>query len=250
MTEPRDPFRQPEPVTGTAFVKADDKPADLEGCTDERHCHRRRSTRQETAYTEQGRLRACHRPKGWGTDHPGSGPCKLHGGNTPNGIKGAQTEVANRAVATLGLPLDIGPADALLQEVQRTAGHVAWLANIIAGLESGELVWGMAEEIVEPDIVSKDGDVITTQVTGKFRADFSVWYKLYSKERAHLAMVCKMALDAGVNERIVNMYEQVGDTFVTMIENVLNRLGLTDEQRRQVPAAVVSELRAITGETI
>jgi len=25
----------------------------------------------------------CARPAGWGTPHPGSGPCKLHGGSTP-----------------------------------------------------------------------------------------------------------------------------------------------------------------------
>ena len=25
----------------------------------------------------------CARPAGWGTDHPGEGPCKLHGGKTP-----------------------------------------------------------------------------------------------------------------------------------------------------------------------
>ncbi len=226
----------------------DDNAPDLEGCTDNRHCHRKRSARQETALAPSGKLRACHRPKGWGTNHPGSGACKLHGGGTPNGQKAAQLEAAKRAVQTLGAPVDIGPGDALLQEVQRTAGHVAWLGRVIAGLEADDLVWGMAEEIVEPDITNKDGDVITTQVTGKYRADYSVWYKLYHQERRHLANVCKMALDAGVNERLVNMYEQVGDTFVTMLEGVLDRLNLTPDQRKQVPAAVVTELSAITGE--
>lgn len=226
----------------------DDDAPDLEGCTDTRHCHRKRSARQETAHTPEGRIRACHRPKGWGTTHLGTGGCKLHGGNAPSSVKAAQAEIARNAVQTLGIPVDIGPADALLQEVQRTAGHVAWLGKVIAGLESDELVWGMAEEIIEPDITNKDGDVITTQVTGKMRADFSIWYKMYHQERRHLAQACKMALDAGVNERLVNMYEQVGDTFVTMLEGVLDRLNLTPEQRRSVPAAVVTELTAITGE--
>lgn len=226
----------------------DDDAPDLEGCTDTRHCHRKRSSRQETAYTAEGRIRACHKPKGWGTSHPGTGGCKLHAGNAPGSVAAAQREIARNAVQTLGAPVDIGPADALLQEVQRTAGHVAWLQHVIAGLESGELVWGMSEEIVEPDITSKDGEAIITVATGKYRADFSVWYKMYAQERRHLANVCKMALDAGVNERIVSMYEQVGDTFVTMIENVLNAVGLTDEQRRAVPAAVVTELRRLTGD--
>lgn len=226
----------------------DDDAPDMEGCTDIRHCHRRRSARQETAYTPEGRIRACHRPKGWGTNHPGTGGCKLHAGSAPGSVKAAQMEIATRAVQTLGTPLDIGPADALLQEVQRTAGHVAWLAHIISGLETGELVWGMAEEVIEPDIQSKDGETITAQVVGKMKAAPSIWYQMYAQERRHLANVCKMALDAGVNERIVSMYEQVGDTFVTMLERVLDRLNLSEQQRREVPAAVVSELRALTGD--
>lgn len=226
----------------------DDNSPDLEGCTDERHCHRKRSSRQETAFTPEGRIRACHRPKGWGTSHPGTGGCKLHAGNAPGSVAAAQAEIARNAVQTLGAPVDVGPADALLQEIQRTAGHVAWLQHVISGMESGELVWGMTEEIVEPDITSKDGEAIITQTTGKYRAEFSIWYKMYHQERRHLANACKMALDAGVNERIVRMYEQVGDTFVTMIENVLNAVGLTDEQRRAVPAAVVTELHRLTGD--
>jgi hypothetical protein len=226
----------------------DDATVDFEGCTDARHCHGKRSVRQPDAYTPEGKRRVCHKPKGWGTIHPGTGTCKHHGGSAPSSIKAAQAEVARQAIQTLGVPVDVGPADALLQEVQRTAGHVAWLAHVIAGLERDELVWGLAEEVIEPDITSKDGDTIIAQVTGKMKADFSVWYKMYAQERRHLANVCKLALDAGVNERIVSMYEQVGDTFVTMIENVLNAIGLTDEQRRAVPAAVVTELTRLTGD--
>lgn len=35
-------------------------------------------TKQATA-----KYRTCHRPAGWGTDHPGVGKCKLHGGASP-----------------------------------------------------------------------------------------------------------------------------------------------------------------------
>lgn len=235
-------------MTSNDVSPFDDGAPDLEGCTANTHCHRKRSARQETAFTPEGRIRACHRPKGWGTNHPGTGGCKLHGGSLPGSVVAAQREAAFNAVQTLGVPIDIGPADALLMEVQRTAGHVAWLAHVIAGLESGELIWGMAEEVIEPDIISKDGEVITAQVVGKMKAAPNVWYQMYQQERRHLANVCKMALDAGVNERIVAMYEQIAETFVTMIERVLDRLNLTPEQRREVPAAVVSELRALTGD--
>lgn len=226
----------------------DDNAPDLEGCTSTGHCHRKRSARQESAITPEGRIKACHRPKGWGTNHVGIGGCKLHGGNAPGSVKAAQREIATNAVQTLGAPMDIGPADALLMEVQRTAGHVAWLQHMIAGMEAGELVWGLAEEVIEPDIKNEDGDVITAQVVGKMKAVPNVWYQIYAQERRHLATACKLALDAGVNERIVRMYEQAADTFVTLIENVLNRLNLTADQRKEVPAAVVAELRTITGD--
>jgi len=142
--------------------------------------------------------------------------------------------------------VDVGPADALLQEIQRTAGHVAWLGNEIARMERDELTWGLYEENVEPDIENKDGDIITTQVTGKWKADSHILYKMYRDERKHLVTAAKMALDAGVNERIVRMYEQVGDVFVGMIDRILDRLQLTDEQRVMVPGIVTAELTALT----
>src|SRR5689334_1075732 len=148
--------------------KGEIDPPDLEGCEDETHCHRMRSSRQETAWTPEGRRRACHKPQGWGTATPGDGPCKLHGGNTPGGKKHAQKQIAVKAVQTLGLPVDIGPGEALLEEVQRTAGHVAWLSKQVAAMEAGELVWGMTEELVQPDIRSKDGRVIISQLSGKY----------------------------------------------------------------------------------
>lgn len=49
----------------------------------------------------------CTRPAGWGTDHPGSGRCKLHGGKTPSHERAGQRARAEQAVATLGLPREV-----------------------------------------------------------------------------------------------------------------------------------------------
>jgi len=40
---------------------------------------------------------SCGLPAGWGTDHPGEGPCKLHGGNAgaPEGNNNAETHALN-----------------------------------------------------------------------------------------------------------------------------------------------------------
>lgn len=226
-------------------IPSREREIELDGC-EKNHCHARRSLRQEDTLTDDGKVRACHRPAGAGTSHPGNGKCKLHMGSTKNNVKSVQRKVAEKAIVTLGAPLDIDPAQALLQEVQRTAGHVAWINNIITGLEAGDLVWGTVETVedLDPEIA---GDLRATKVTN--RASLNMWYVLYEKERKHLSTVCKLALDAGVSERIVKVYEQVGDTFVAMMERVLDRIELTDAQRAAVPAAVVAELTAMTGDT-
>src|SRR5216110_3198844 len=70
---------------------------------------------------------ACTQAAGWGTPHPGTGRCKNHGGCTPTHVAAGTKALAEQAVATYGLPLDVSPTEALLDEVKWTAGHVAWL---------------------------------------------------------------------------------------------------------------------------
>ena len=61
--------------------------------------------------------KTCTRPSGWGTDHVGVGRCKLHGGKTPSHQQAGQNALAAAAVATFGLPREIDPRDALLEEI-------------------------------------------------------------------------------------------------------------------------------------
>src|SRR5262245_32355496 len=73
----------------------------------------------------------CGRPKGWGTDHPGTGHCKFHGGSTRNGEKHAAKEHA----VIMGHALDIEPHEALLMCVRIAAGEVAYCSALIYELE-------------------------------------------------------------------------------------------------------------------
>ena len=70
-----------------------------------------------------GSGRTCGQPAGWGTG-TGRGRCKKHGGNTPTHRAAAEREIAEEAVATYGLPREIGPVDAVLENLHLTAGHV------------------------------------------------------------------------------------------------------------------------------
>lgn len=159
----------------------------------------------------------------------GSAVCKRHGGNAPQ-VKAAakrrqDEEKAAKAVATFGLPREISPDAALLEEVHRTAGHVAWLGELVQLADTSQLT-----QRGEQGIITE-----------------SVWLKLYQDERAHLVSVCKAAIAAGIAERQVRLAEQQGMLLAGAVRQILERLGLTPEQQALVPQVVPAVLREISG---
>lgn len=159
----------------------------------------------------------CRRPKGWGTSHsaPGHGRCKLHGGSTRSHRAAALREAAAEAVSTYGLAVEIDPLQALLEEVYRTAGHVAWLGKVVAELESDHITHGITKTVALPDG--------TRRVEAS--AAVSVWVRLYQAERAHLVKVAKAAVDAGIEERLVHIAEAQAMTLVAIVRAIVVDLG-------------------------
>jgi hypothetical protein len=143
---------------------------------------------------------------------------------------------ARRAVVTFGLPRDISPAEALLEEVRYSAGHVAWLRQKVADLEADDLVWGVREE-VEKNATEFQGTDTTSA------AAVNVWLELYYRERKHLVEVTKAAISAGIEERRVKLAEAQGEIVVDIIRRILSRLDLSDGQSKLVPLVVPEELR-------
>ena len=176
---------------------------------------------------------SCRRPAGWGTDHPGYGRCKLHGGATPSGRKAAQREQARQAVELYGLPVETDPHQALLDEVQRTAGHVEWLGQIVRGLEERQLTRGVTKTVEHAD---------GTRVV-EARAAVNVWLKLYQDERDRLVRVAKAAIDAGVAERQVRLAEAQAQRIAQTVSAILRDLGhdLNDPRVRDVVRARLIE---------
>jgi hypothetical protein len=184
----------------------------------------------------------CRNVAGKGTDHLGYGPCVRHGGNTPSHVTAAQKAMAATAVATYGLPITIDPRDALLQEVYRTAGHVAFIADQIRALKTDDLIWGKTEEV----------DTRASEFPGtntKRAAVPNVWLQLYDRERKHLVAVAKAAIDAGIEERRVRVAEQMGGQLAAVIRAFIARLGLTAEQLALVPGALAAAVAEIGGTT-
>lgn len=180
----------------------------------------------------------CSRPAGWGTDHVGVGRCKLHGGTTPSHVAAGKVAMAERAVVTFGLPREIDPRDALLEEVYRSAGAVDWLQQQVHKLEADQVVWGKAEEVDK-----QAGEFPGVDTTHK--AAVNVWVELLNRERKHLVDVCKAAIAAGLEERRVRLAEQQGAMLASVIKNILGDLDLTPEQQGRVREVVPRHLRAV-----
>lgn len=133
-----------------------------------------------------------------------------------------------------GGALEITPEAALLQEVHRTAGHVSWL-----GLE--------VEQIEKANLVGPVGSEGTNDSGVTFHPGYkpSVWIELYQSERAHLARVCKMAIDAGIAERQVRIAEQQGEMLAGAIRAILEDLGVAGHPK--APEVVRRHLMALPG---
>lgn len=159
--------------------------------------------------------------------------CRMHGGKAKQNLNAAarrlEDEVARAAVVTLGLPVDISPSDALLDEVRRTAGHVFWLLAKVQSEDGGAFVPMKSED-------SHPGNGLQ-----------SVWYRTYQAERAHYVNVCAQALKAGVEERRVKLAEHQGAAVAGAIRAILADLGLTAEQQSLVSDVVPRHLRLLAG---
>lgn len=160
----------------------------------------------------------CRMPAGYRTSHAGFGRCIHHGGKTEAGTKAAIKQM-HAAGSFAGVELDVDPIEALLGEVRRTAGHVSWLQDKIA-------LWTMDTDEEMP-------------------AAHTAWLQVYQYERMHLARTAKIAIDAGVAQRQVALAESQGQLLAQAINQILDGLRLTADQKQLVPELVPQVLRAI-----
>ena len=166
----------------------------------------------------------------------GTTVCLNHGGKSPQVQRAAQRRLeaaaAALAVQTYGLSREVDPQQALLEEVHRTAGHVSWLGTLIAGLDQNELTQSSLMGGEKP----------------------AVWLELYQAERAHYARVAKAAIEAGVEERRVQLAEAQGEALGQVIRSIVGDIlalfsaaGVPSEivrrmQREEIPTVVRARL--------
>lgn len=112
-----------------------------------------------------------------------------------------------------GYPVDVGPHEALLEEVRRCAGKVRYLDSLL-NYHSDEM-----KPVIEADL----------------RRDLF-------KERQHLVACCGTAARAGVEERAIRLAEMWGQEIAQIFSLVFRDLRLSPEQLEQAPQIVERHL--------
>jgi hypothetical protein len=163
----------------------------------------------------------CGMVAGWGTNHPGIGVCKFHGGTTPQQVRAAaKTELRN----LLGEEKEMNPFEAIMWCIRIRAGEIEWLSQRMGKLEEKD--W------IEDSLVGKQ-------------------FHLFARERqaamADLVRFSQIAISMGIAERYVRLAEVYGHTIAKLIESILgdDELGLTDEQRKAAPQVIRRHLLAV-----
>lgn len=146
----------------------------------------------------------CARAAGAGTDHEGIGLCSTHKGAQGAGrIQGA-IELAIRFADEM----NVTPWEALLSQVRLLANQVAWLRVRV----------GLAEDEHGVDGIKPGGPGWE-------------WVALLEARGDRLAKVSKMAIDAGVAERLVHQLDLEADKMVAAASALADHLGLEGTAR-------------------
>lgn len=171
----------------------------------------------------------CTQPAGWGTDHVGDGPCKLHGGSTKNhrnaaAIRHVETE-ARRALADLGVS---EPVVNPLLELQRLAGEIVAFKDALRA---------MVERLGS---VRYDGP-IGEQIRGEII--------VYERALDRCTRVLRDITALRIDERLVQIQsrvsEQQGHAVAEAVRAILADLELTPQQQARVSEVVPRRLREL-----
>jgi hypothetical protein len=147
-------------------------------------------------------------------------------------------------MAVMGGPLDVEPHEALLACVRIAAGEVAYCNDRLSRLTQEEALENPKEETRRS--VEGEGAGDTEMVEKKTHAvELNIWIRTRQGALDRLARFAKMALDAGVEERKVQIAESMGSELARLLQGILSDLELSDGQQKLVPSVVEKHLLTV-----
>ena len=163
----------------------------------------------------------CPRPAGLHTNHEGVGLCYVHGGMTGSG----HIEGAILMAQAYAQELNVTPWEALLSQVRLLANQVEWLKlRVLEAERSG------GDAAIRPG--GDDWD----------------WVALLEARGERLAKVSKLAIDAGVAERLVRQIELEAEIMFKSALAGLDAAGIEGEQREKMLGAMAGKMLELEGE--
>ena len=163
----------------------------------------------------------------------GSTFCDSHGGtkqSPEDRFRNKLLQNADFLASTYGLPIEVTPEQALMEELYRTNGHILWLQERITESDADDMIRAMW-------IGQRSSGYLTPQELEEYAitGQAHLWMQLYLKEREHLLQLTTKAIQLGLTERQVTLQEKVIDQIGEAITGLLVNLGvdLTDPIVRQ-----------------
>lgn len=160
----------------------------------------------------------CRAFAGQGTDHPGIGTCRWHGGATAAHKKHAVALDARQRMARFGTPIEnISAPEALMGLLRASAGHVAFLLEEVTALDA---------------LASHEAQVIVD---------------LYDRERDRLVRVSEACVRAGVAEHVISMEQGQAAMTVRAVRDAAGDVGLNRTQLQALGVALRKRLAEAAG---
>lgn len=196
----------------------------------------------------------CGMAAGYGTPHPGEGPCKYHMGCTPAMVKKYALVAGEKLAERYGDAVPIRAEHALEYCIQTTYGKVLYAQKRIDALhsEGQDLVYQSKEILRRPLSLGREGEDPSTEVE-ELRVDneqkLSIWAKLHDKYVDDLAKYSRMAIQSGLEERQVRMVEREAERVVNVMHQTLLDLGVDVNNPRNLDV-IQKNLRLLDAEVV
>lgn len=182
-----------------------------------------------------GTKKLCGRTKGWGTNHPGIGRCRNHGGASPQAEISGCVQLARRDEVVMGAPLDnLRPEEALLECIRIAGGEVRYASERIAELDPDEAVGPVVT--TRPLKWEKGAESPDERVAEHGPPALHIWIEVRHKAMDRLVNYTKVAIAAGLEERRVRVAEAQGQLLAEAVRGILKDLGVADHP--QAPTVV------------
>jgi hypothetical protein len=144
--------------------------------------------------------------------------CRMHGGQEPNAIKAAKQRVAYQGVLSYTSRIVAFDGDDPETPAQGLLREVTWSAQVAKAL--GEVCNSMI------------ADQQLTTYSGGQGQRFNELMQAWTNERMNHAKLCKLALDAGILQRQIDIIESQAGQVVNVMLSLLSspQLNLTSDQ--------------------